>query len=135
MKKPSNDFNRVSDAQRAALEGLRTYAERLAEKQDAALTNHDLAWEAEKRRFQPKLQNEFHLGRITPRLTQREYRRLRAEFSERRKTIVDHYATKQKEIARMKEVILDRFNERAREPRRIRTSEHTKRDHDSGRER
>lgn len=135
MKKPSNDFRRVSDVQRAALEGVRTYAERLAEKQEAALLNHDLAWEAEKRRFQPKLQNEFHLGRITPRLTQREYRRLRAEFSERRKTIVEHYAVKQKEVERMKEVILDRFNERAREPRKARAIERSRRDRDSGHER
>lgn len=135
MKKPSNDFRRVSDAQRAALEGLRTYAERLAEKQEAALSNHDQRWEAEKRRFQPKLQNEFHLGRITPRLTQREYRRLRTEFVERRKTIVEHYAAKRKELEQMKEVILDRFNERASEPRKSRAFERSRRDRDTGRER
>lgn len=135
MKKPSNEFSRVSDAQRAALEGLRTYAERLAEKQDAALAKHDLAWEAEKRRFQPKLQNEFHLGRITPRLTQREYRRLRAEFAERRKTIIENYAAKRKELERVKDVVLDRFNERAHQPRKIRAYERSRHDRDSGRER
>tara|TARA_R110000850_G_scaffold79358_8_gene171154 strand:- start:533 stop:940 length:408 start_codon:yes stop_codon:yes gene_type:complete len=135
MKTPSNEFRRVSDAQRAALEGLHTYAKRLAEKRDAALKNHDLAWEAEKRRFQPKLQNEFHLGRITPRLTQKEYRRLRAEFTERRNTIVEHYAAKRKELEQMKEVVLDRFNERARGPRKTRSFERSRRDNDSGRER
>lgn len=135
MKKPSNEFSRVSDAQRAALEGLRTYAERLSEKQEAALLNHDLAWEAEKRRFQPKLQNEFHLGRITPRLTQREYRKLRAEFAERRKTIIENYAAKRKELERVKEVVLDRFNERAHQRRKTRTFERSGRDRDDGPER
>jgi len=135
MKRPSNDFARVSDAQRAALDGLHTYAERLAEKREAALRSHDLAWEAEKRRFQPMLQNEFHIGRITPRLTQREYRKLRTEFAERRKAITEHYAAKRKELERVKEIVLDRFNERARQPGKARTSERIRRERDSGRER
>jgi len=135
MRKPSNDFARVSDAQRAALEGLRTYAERLAEKREAALLNHDLAWEAEKRRFQPKLQNEFHLGRITPRLTQREYRKLRAEFAERRRTIEDRYTTKKKELERVKDLVLDRFNERANQPVKSKTPQRSVRVRDGGRER
>jgi len=135
MRKPSNDFARVSDAQRAALEGLRTYAERLAERRDTALKNHDLAWEAEKRRFQPKLQNEFHLGRITPRLTQREYRKLRAEFVERRRTIEDRFAAKKKELERVKDLVLDRFNERSRQPVKSKTPQRSVRVRDSGRER
>ncbi|MWD26897.1 hypothetical protein E0K89_005340 [Aquicoccus sp. SCR17] len=135
MRKPSNDFARVSDAQRAALEGLRTYAERLEEKRMVALTNHDLAWEAERRRFQPKLQHEFHFGRITPRLTQREYRKLSAEFAARRRTIEDRYTAKRKELERVKDLVLDRFNERAQQPVKSKGPQRSPRVRSGGRER
>ena len=135
MKKPSNDFARVSDAQRAALGGLSDHADWLKEQREIALKNHDLAWEAEKRRFQPKLQNEFHLGRITPRLTQREYRKLHAEFAERRRTIEDRFAAKKNELERMKEHVLDRFNERAHEPAKTRFMKRRARKRDGERER
>ena len=113
MKTPTQDFRKVSEAQRAALDGLQTYAEKIDQERLMALLKHDLAWEAEKRRYEPKPEYQFHYGLAAPRLSQVEYRQLRAEHFQRRKEITDRFDEKAKDIQRVKENVLDRFNERA----------------------
>jgi len=114
MKTPTQEFRKVSEAQRAALDGLQTYAEKIEQERQLALLKHDLAWEAEKRRFEPKPEHHFHYGRAAPRLSQVEYRQLRAEHFQRRKEITDTFDEKTKDIQRVKEKVIDRFNERAK---------------------
>ena len=114
MKNPTQDFRKVSEAQKAALDGLQTYAEKIEQERQMALLKHDLAWEAEKRRFEPKPEHHFHYGLAAPRLSQAEYRQLRAEHFQRRKEITDRFDEKAKDIQRVKENVLDRFNERAK---------------------
>ena len=114
MKNPTQDFRKVSEAQEAALDGLQTYAEKIDQERQVALLKHDLAWEAEKRRFEPKPEHQFHYGLAAPRLSQAEYRQLRAEHFQRRKEITDRFDEKAKDIQRVKENVLDRFNEYAR---------------------
>lgn len=79
-----------------------------------ALLKHDLAWEAEKRRFEPKPEHQFHYGLAAPRLSQAKYRQLRAAHFERRKEITERFDEKAKDVQRVKENVLDRFNERAK---------------------
>ena len=114
MKNPTQEFRKVSEAQRAALDGLQTYADKIEQERQLALLKHDLAWEAEKRRFEPKPEHQFHYGRAAPRLSQAEYRQLRAEHYQRRKEITDRFDEKTKDIQCVKENVLDRFNERAK---------------------
>lgn len=114
MKNPTQDFRKVSEAQKAALNGLQTYAEKIEQERQVALLNHDLAWEAEKRRYEPKPEYQFHYGLSAPRLSQVEYRKLRAEHFLRRKEITERFDEKAQDIQRVKENVLDRFNERAR---------------------
>ena len=114
MKTPTHEFRKVSEAQKAALDGLQTYAEKIEQERQMALLKHDLAWEAEKRRFEPKPEHHFHYGLAAPRLSQAEYRQLRAEHFERRKEITDRFDEKAKDIQCVKENVLDRFNERAK---------------------
>ena len=104
----------MNEAQKAALDGLQTYAEKIEQERLVALLNHDLAWEAEKRRYEPKPEYQFHYGLSAPRLTQVEYRKLRAEHFLRRKEITERFDEKAQDIQRVKENVLDRFNERAR---------------------
>lgn len=114
MKTPTQEFRKVSEAQKAALDGLQTYAEKVKEDRELALLKHDLAWEAEKRRFEPKLEHHFSFGPAAPRFSQAKYRKLRAEHFQRRKEITDRFEEKAKDIQSVKEDVLDRFNERAR---------------------
>lgn len=113
MKNPTQDFRKVNEAQEAALDGLQTYAEKIDQERLMALLKHDLAWEAEKRRFEPKPEYHFHYGLAAPRLSQVEYRQLRAEHFQRRKEITDRFDEKAKDIQRVMENVLDHFNERA----------------------
>lgn len=114
MNKPSNDFAKATEAQKAALDGLQTYAEKIEQERELALLKHDLAWEAEKRRFEPKPEYHFHYGLAAPRLSQIDYRKLRAEYLQRRKEISDRFEEKEKDIQHVKELVLNRFNERAK---------------------
>ena len=113
MRNPKQEFRKVSEAQRAALDGLQTYADKIEQERQLALLKHDLAWEAEKRRFEPKPEYHFFYGRAAPQLSQIEYRQLRAEHFERRKEIKDRFDEKAKDIQHVKKNVLDRFNERA----------------------
>lgn len=139
MNKPSNDFGKVNGAQKAALEGVQTYAEKVKQDRELALLQHDLAWEAEKRRFEPKPEHQFHYGIAPPKLSPMEYRRLRAEHLVRRQEIADRFKERERDIQRVKENLLDRFNERtksrdtdaARDREPIRARSH--RDRDRGR--
>lgn len=114
MKTPTQEFRKVSEAQRAALDGLQTYTEKIEQERQLALLQHDRAWEAEKRRFEPKPEHHFHYGLAAPMLSQLEYRQLRAEHFQRRKEITDRFDEKAKDIQRVKENVLDHFNERAK---------------------
>lgn len=138
MKNPSNDFAKVNGAQKAALDGLQTYADKIRQDQELALLRHDLAWEAEKRRFEPKPEHHFHFGKAAPQLSQFEYRQLRTEHFERRKEITDRFDEKTKDIHRVKELVLDRFNENARNresPELSKTPQRSMRGRATGRER
>lgn len=138
MNKPSNDFGQVNGAQRAALEGVQTFAEKLKQDRELALLQHDLAWEAEKRRFEPKPEHQFHYGMSAPRLSQVEYRQLRAEHVQRRKEITDRFDEKAKDVEQIKEIILDRFNDNAKirhSPDHSKTPQRSMRSRTTGRER
>lgn len=114
MKKLSNDFNKVNGAQKVVLKALKTYTERAKQDRELALLRHDKAWETEKRRYQPKPLNDFRYGVVTPRLTPREYHKLRSEYLLRRKAINDHHDELAKEIQRVKDLVRDGFNQPAR---------------------
>ena len=139
MKTLTQDFRKVNEAQKAALDGLQTYAEKIEQERQVALLNHDLAWEAEKRRYEPKPEYQFHYGLAAPRLSQVEYRKLRAEHFLRRKEITDRFDERAKDIQRVKENVLDRFNERAKgregEAARDRKPVRSRRPQDQGRSR
>jgi len=113
MKKPTQEFTRVTDAQRAAIEGLQSYTDKVAQDRELAVRKCDELWETVKRRFEPKPEHEFHNGMPAPRLTPMEYRKLRAEHLLRRQAVVDRFDEKAKDIRRVRETVLDRFNERS----------------------
>lgn len=138
MKNPSNDFAKVNGAQKAALDGLQTYAEKIRQDQELALLKLDLAWEVEKRRFEPKPEHHLHYGKAAPQLSQFEYSQLRTEHFERRKEVTDRFDEKTKDVHRVKELVLDRFNENARNrqtPEPTKTLQRSMRGRATGRER
>ena len=117
MKKLSHDFTQQSTAQKAALEGLQTYAETLAVEREIALLRHDQQWTMDLKHLSamPDFQLHPDYGHRVHRSIPHQYRHIEAAAYERRKQIVERFDNCARDIEWVKSKVMDSFNELSRE--------------------
>ena len=114
MKKPTNDFSKVSRAMKVVLTELNDHRHTIEQERDLALLKHDQRWDSERRKLGISRQKDmpFDYGYTRSRSVLHEYREKRQEFAERRNLIEQKYDEQLEDVWQVKDRVLGRYHER-----------------------